>query len=35
MNERGQKLKDAYPSDPVQILGFDNVPKAGDTLQYL
>ena len=31
MNERGLKLKEAYPSDPVQILGFDNVPKAGDT----
>ena len=31
MNERSQKLPQAYPSDPVQILGFDEVPKAGDT----
>ena len=31
MNERGQKLTEAFPSDPVQILGFDEVPKAGDT----
>ena len=31
MNERGQKLTEAFPSDPVQILGFDDVPKAGDT----
>lgn len=30
MNERNQKLTKAYPSDPVQILGFDNVPRAGD-----
>ena len=31
MNERSQKLTEAFPSDPVQILGFDEVPKAGDT----
>ena len=31
MNERSQKLTKAFPSDPVQILGFDDVPKAGDT----
>jgi len=31
MNERSQKLTEALPSDPVQILGFDDVPKAGDT----
>ena len=31
MNERSQKLAKAFPSDPVQILGFDDVPKAGDT----
>ncbi|MDP7027080.1 MAG: translation initiation factor IF-2 [Candidatus Marinimicrobia bacterium] len=30
MNERSQKLIKAFPSDPVQILGFDDVPKAGD-----
>jgi len=30
MNERSQKLTEALPSDPVQILGFEDVPKAGD-----
>ena len=31
LNERSIKLDSAFPSDPVQILGFENVPKAGDT----
>ena len=31
MDERANKLSLAEPSDPVQILGFDEVPKAGDT----
>ena len=30
LNERNQRIDKAYPSDPVQILGFDNVPNAGD-----
>lgn len=30
LNERNQKIKVAYPSDPVQILGFSDVPKAGE-----
>ena len=30
MNERNQKFSEAFPSDPVQILGFEEVPKAGD-----
>lgn len=30
MNERGQRLKTAYPSDAVQIQGFDQVPQAAD-----
>ena len=29
-NERGIKSKAAYPSDPVQIQGFESVPQAGD-----
>ncbi len=29
-NERGIRSKAAYPSDPVQIQGFENVPQAGD-----
>ncbi|GIS36421.1 MAG: hypothetical protein Ct9H90mP7_4290 [Candidatus Neomarinimicrobiota bacterium] len=30
MNERGQRIKTAYPSSPVQILGFDQVPQSAD-----
>ena len=29
-NERGIRSEAAYPSDPVQIQGFENVPQAGD-----
>lgn len=30
MNERNERINEAKPSDPVQILGFDQVPQAGD-----
>jgi len=30
-DERGQNVKEAGPSRPVQILGFDGAPTAGDT----
>lgn len=30
MNERGKRIKKAYPSDAVQVLGFDKVPQAAD-----
>ena len=30
MNERGQRIKYAGPSDAVQILGFDQVPQSAD-----
>ena len=30
VNERGQRIKEAGPSDPVQIQGFDQVPQAAD-----
>ncbi|HIF29610.1 MAG TPA: translation initiation factor IF-2 [Candidatus Marinimicrobia bacterium] len=30
MNERGERIKTAEPSDAVQILGFDQVPQSGD-----
>ena len=33
LDERGQHLKNALPSDPVQILGFSKVPKAGETFK--
>ncbi|MGF1670943.1 MAG: translation initiation factor IF-2, partial [Balneolaceae bacterium] len=31
-NEHGQRLKEAGPSTPVQLTGFDNIPQAGDKL---
>ncbi|HWZ29604.1 MAG TPA: translation initiation factor IF-2, partial [Gemmatimonadales bacterium] len=34
-DERGQAVKDAGPSIPVQILGFEGVPEAGDTFQVM
>lgn len=30
-DERGNKVKEAPPSTPVQVLGFEAVPQAGDT----
>jgi len=30
INDKNEKLKAAYPSDSIQIQGFDNVPQAGD-----
>jgi len=32
LNERGVRIESAKPSDPVQILGFEEVPNAGDGL---
>lgn len=32
-NERGEAVKEAGPSTPVEILGLDNVPEAGDNIQ--
>ena len=31
LNERGESIDSAYPSDPVQILGFDKVPISGES----
>jgi translation initiation factor IF-2 len=31
-NERGQKVEAATPSQPVQVIGFDGIPQAGDDL---
>ncbi len=30
LNDKNEKLQVAYPSDSIQIQGFDNVPQAGD-----
>jgi len=35
LDERGQRVEVAGPSIPVQVLGFDGVPQAGDTFMVL
>lgn len=35
LNERGQQIKDAGPSMPVQILGLDGSPAAGDEFKVM
>lgn len=32
VNEKGKKLKKAGPSTPVEVIGFDELPEAGDIL---
>ncbi len=32
MNDKGEKLNEAPPSTPVEVLGFNDVPEAGDQL---
>jgi translation initiation factor IF-2 len=34
-NYRGEKLKDARPGDPVEILGFDHPPPAGEVCRVV
>ncbi|MDR1372597.1 MAG: translation initiation factor IF-2 [Dysgonamonadaceae bacterium] len=34
-NERNQKIKQAGPAEPVQILGFNGAPTAGDTIHVM
>ena len=32
VNERGERMKSAGPSDPVEVIGFNDVPEAGDQI---
>jgi translation initiation factor IF-2 len=32
-DDRGQRIESAGPSDPVEIMGFEDIPAAGDILQ--
>ena len=34
-NERGEKVEEATPSMPIEILGFEGIPNAGDPLQVV
>jgi translation initiation factor IF-2 len=31
INDRGEKIEEAAPSTPVEVIGFDRVPQAGDS----
>lgn len=34
-DERGQRVEASYPSQPVQVIGFDGIPQAGDLFVVL
>ncbi|MCS7244621.1 MAG: translation initiation factor IF-2 [candidate division WOR-3 bacterium] len=34
-NDRGEKLSNAYPSDPVLVQGFEELPRAGDKFEIV
>jgi translation initiation factor IF-2 len=34
-NDKGEKLEKAFPSMPVEVLGFEGIPNAGDPLQVV
>jgi translation initiation factor IF-2 len=34
-NDKGEKLEEATPSMPIEVLGFEGVPNAGDPLQVV
>ncbi|MDR2596582.1 MAG: translation initiation factor IF-2 [Treponema sp.] len=35
LNDKGEKIKKATPSMPVEVLGFEGIPNAGDPLQVV
>ena len=35
MDDKGERVMEAYPSYPVEVLGFSEVPAAGDTLSVV
>ncbi len=35
LNDRGARLTEAGPATPVEVMGFDDLPDAGDTLQVV
>jgi len=35
VNDRGERVKTAGPSDPVEVVGFNDVPDAGDVLNVV
>ena len=35
MNDRGERIQEAGPSTPVEVTGFDDLPRAGDAIQVL
>ncbi len=35
MNDQGERIKEAKPSDPVQIMGWDDMPAAGDFFEVV
>ena len=35
INDKGSEVKDCHPGDPIEVLGLNDTPNAGDTLQVV
>ena len=35
INDKGSEVKDCLPGEPIEVLGLNDTPKAGDTLQVV